>query len=118
MTQLQTWADSRRLLIVDERNHGSVQVVMPDPEVPYSRIRGRADALICCLWVDEGFRRQGSATCMLEAAEREAQRLGCRSVCLEWDRREAEEWTLRWYERLGYKERESGYGCSLLVKKL
>lgn len=118
MIQLQIWADSRRLLIVDERNHGSVQVVIPNADVEDNRLRGKADALICCLWVDEGYRRQGSAAYMLEAAEREARRLGCKSVCLEWDIRESPEWVERWYQRLGYEVREFGRGCSLLVKKL
>ena len=118
MIQIQTWAASRRILVVNELCHGSVQVCIPNADVEDNRFRGKADALVCCLWVDEKFRGHGVATRLLEAAEREARRLGCRSGCLEWDGREAEEWTLRWYERLGYEEREFGWQCSLLVKKL
>lgn len=108
--------DSHRILVVDKLGHGSVQVCIPDADVEDNRFRGKADALVYALWVDEPFRGRGVARRLLEAAEREAKAHGCKSVCLEWDRREAEEWTLRWYERLGYEEKEFGRDSSLLVK--
>ena len=117
-TQTQTWADSRRILMWDESGHGSVQLCIPNADVEDNRFRGKADALIYALWVAETFRGHGVATSLLEAAEIEARWLDCRSVCLEWDGREAEEWTLRWYERLGYEVQETGKQYALLVKKL
>lgn len=118
MIQIQQWYDAKRILVVDERHHGSVQVCIPAPDYEDSKLSGKADALIYALWVDEPYRRQGSARLMLEAAEHEAKKLGCKSVCLEWDNREAKEWTLHWYERVGYKEIEFGRHKSLLVKHL
>lgn len=107
-----------RIHIADELLHGSVHVSIPDKDADDNRIKGKADALIYALWVDEPFRKQGVARKLLETAERQAKQMGCKSVCLEWDRREDEEWMLRWYERLGYKEKEFGRFRSLLVKDL
>ena len=76
------------------------------------------DALLYALWVDEPHRRQGAARLLIEAAEREAASHACRSLALEWDRREAAVWTLEWYERLGYEEKAFGNHNSLLVKQL
>lgn len=107
-----------RILIADELHHGSVHVSIPDKDADDNRIKGKADALIYALWVDEPFRKQGVARKLLETAERQAKQMGCKSVCLEWDRREDEEWMLRWYERLGYNEKELRRYGSLLVKEL
>lgn len=82
MIQIQQWYDAKRILVVDERHHGSVQVCIPAPDYEDSKISGKADALIYAIWVDEPYRRQGSARLMLEAAEHEAKKLGCKSVCL------------------------------------
>lgn len=116
--QHQRWLGERRILIVDEINHGSVQVSIPDDIYFDTKISNRADALIYALCVDANYRRQGAARILLKKAESEAKRLGCKKVALEWDRRESEEWTLRWYERLGYVEQEFGRYSSLLVKNL
>lgn len=114
----QQWYQEHRILIVYGIHYSSVQVSIPDKNADDNRIEGKADALIYALWVDESYRKQGVARKLLETAEREAKKMGCKTVCLEWDRRESEEWVLRWYERLGYNEKEFGRFSSLLVKEL
>lgn len=114
----QQWYQEHRILIVYGIHYSSVQVSIPDKNADDNRIEGKADALIYALWVDEPYRKQGVARKLLETAEREAKKMGCKTVCLEWDRRESEEWVLRWYERLGYNEKEFGRDSSLLVKEL
>lgn len=114
----QQWYQEHRILIVDGIHRSSVQVSIPDKNADDNRIEGKADALIYALWVDEPYRKQGVARKLLETAEREAKKMGCKTVCLEWDRRESEVWTLRWYEQLGYNEKEFGRFSSLLVKEL
>lgn len=114
----QQWYQEHRILIVDGIHRSSVQVSIPDKNADDNRIEGKADALIYALWVDEPYRKQGVARKLLETAEREAKKMGCKTVCLEWDRRESDEWVLRWYERLGYNEKEFGRHSSLLVKEL
>lgn len=114
----QQWYQERRALIIDTENLSMVQVSLPDADSDDNRIEGKADALIYALWVDEFARRRGVGRKLLEMAEREARRMGCKTICLEWDRRESDEWVLRWYERLGYNEKEFGRHSSLLVKEL
>lgn len=67
MIQHQQWYDAQRVIVVDERNHGTVQMCIPAPNYEESRLEGKADALIYALWVDEPYRGQGGATYMLEA---------------------------------------------------
>lgn len=114
----QQWYQEHRILIVDGIHRSSVQVSIPDKNADDNRIEGKANALIYALWVDEPYRKQGVARKLLETAEREAKKMGCKTVCLEWDRRESDEWVLRWYERLGYNEKDFGRHSSLLVKEL
>lgn len=116
MIQLQHWLSCDRVLITDETRRASVQVDIFKRDD--FRRNYRADALLYALWVDEPHRRQGAARLLVEAAEREAASHGCRSLALEWDRREAAVWTLEWYERLGYEEKAFGNHNSLLVKQL
>lgn len=118
MIQYQQWYKESRVLITDLLHHGSVQVGIPDNDYEGNRIEGKADAIIYALWVDELYRKHGAARELLKKAEREAKRMGCKTICLEWDNREAEEWTLKWYKRLGYSEKEFGRYSSLLVKEL
>ena len=113
----QQWYQEHRILIVNGLRYASVQVSIPDKNADDSRIEGKADALIYALWVDEPYRKQGVARELLEKAEREAKQMGCKTVCLEWDRRESDGWVLRWYERLGYNEKELRRYGSLLVKE-
>ena len=78
----------------------------------------KCDAFIYALWVDGAYRNRHIATRLLEVAERNAKEQGCKTVALEWNIREAEEWTLKWYLHRGYEEREFGKGISFLVKTL
>lgn len=50
MIQKQTWNDEIRILLTDEENLGSVQVLIP---LYVSDIFGKADALIYALFVDD-----------------------------------------------------------------
>lgn len=118
MIQYQQWYKESRVLITDLLHHGSVQVGIPDNDYEGNRIEGKADAIIYALWVDEPYRKHGAARELLKKAEREAKRIGCKTICLEFDNQEAEEWTLKWYKRLGYNEKEFGRYSSLLVKEL
>lgn len=118
MVQFQRWIEEIRILIVSSVRHGSVQVSIPDKDSEDNFIKGKGDALIYALWVDEPWRKQGTARLLVKKAEREAKKIGCRKVCVEWDRRESESWVLKWYEQLGYKKIESGTYSTILVKKI
>lgn len=114
----QQWYKERRALIVEEATLSMVQVAVPDADLDDNRIEGKADALIYALWVDEFARRRGVGRKLLEMAEREARRMGCKTVCLEWDLRETPEWVRRWYNRMGYSEQREPNNVWLLTKKL
>ena len=114
----QQWYQEHRILIVDGIHRSSVQVSIPDKNADDNRIEGKADALIYALWVDEPYRKQGVARKLLETAEREAKKMGCKTVCLEWDWRETPEWVRRWYNRMGYSEQREPNNVWLLTKKL
>lgn len=114
----QQWYKERRALIIDTENLSMVQVSVPDADSDDNRIEGKADALIYSLWVDEFARRRGVGRKLLEMAEREARRMGCKTVCLEWDWRETPEWVRRWYNRMGYSEQREPNNVWLLTKKL
>jgi GNAT superfamily N-acetyltransferase len=114
----QKWYQEHRILIVNGLRYGSVQVSIPDKNADDNRIDGKADALIYALWVDEPYRKQGVARKLLETAEREAKQMGCKTVCLEWDCREAPEWTRRRYNRMGYSGQRESNNVWLLTKNL
>lgn len=114
----QQWYQEHRILIVYGIHYSSVQVSIPDKNADDNRIEGKADALIYALWVDEPYRKQGVARKLLETAEREAKKMGCKTVCLEWDWRETPEWVRRWYNRMGYSEQREPNNVWLLTKKL
>lgn len=114
----QQWYKERRALIIDTENLSMVQVSVPDADSDDNRIEGKADALIYSLWVDEFARRRGVGRKLLEMAEREARRMGCKTVCLEWDWRETPEWVRRWYNRMGYSGQRMSDNFWLLTKKL
>lgn len=114
----QQWYKERRALIVDTETLSMVQVAVPDADLDDNRIEGKADALIYSLWVDEFARRRGVGRKLLEMAEREARRMGCKTVCLEWDWRETPEWVRRWYNRMGYSKQREPNNVWLLTKKL
>lgn len=118
MIQIQDWRNDKKIIAVDEVNHGTVQVEIPKPGEYKDKYYQHADCAIYNLWVDEGYRKQGTARLLMETAEREAKKLGCKSVQLEWDK-ESESFVLQWYKRLGYVVTACGIvGPLLLVKKL
>lgn len=118
MIQIQDWKCDKKIIVVDEINHGTVQVEVPKPGEYKDKYYQHADCAIYNLWVDEKYRKQGVARILLETAEKEAKKLGCKSVQLEYDE-ESESFVLQWYKRLGYVVAACGIvGPLLLVKKL
>ena len=118
MIQIQDWETSQKIIVVDEINHGTVQVEIPKPGPYKDEYYQRADCAIYNLWVDEKHRKQGSARLLMETAEQEAKKLGCKSVQLEWDDKGSKPFVLDWYKRLGYRIRARSAGGRLqLVKR-
>lgn len=119
MIQKQHWFGVDRLLITDENCNASVLVdIFPKGKDQGRSERYNADGLLWALWVDKAFRRNGAGKRLVETAEKYAAALGCKSLALEHDNREAPSWVKHWYERLGYEEKEFGRHQSLLVKQL
>lgn len=120
MIQIQDWESSQKIIIVDEINHGTVQVEIPKPGPYKDEYYQYADcAIYNNLWVDEKYRKRGTARLLMETAEREAKKLGCKSVQLEWNDKDTEVFVLEWYKRLGYHVKASNEnGLLLLVKEL
>lgn len=100
MIQKQTWKDEIRILITDEQNHGSVQISIP---LYVSDIFGKADALIYALFVDDTHRRCGIAKRLLQLAEHQAKLNGVKTIGLEFNKDESEDFVLNWYIKNGYK---------------
>lgn len=113
MIQNQTWKDETRILITDERNHGSIQISIP---LYVSDIFGKADALIYALFVDKTHRRRGVAKQLLQLAEQQAKLSGVKVIGLEFDKDESESFVLEWYLKSGYKP--FGKNSKLLIKEL
>ena len=119
MIQIQDWEQSKKIIVVDENHHGTVQVEIPKTGPYKDEYYQFADCAIYNLWVDEKYRKQGSARLLIEAAEQEAKKLGCKSVQLEWDDKVSKPFVLEWYKRLGYRVMaRNEHGRLLLVKKL
>ena len=113
MIQKQTWKDEIRILITDEENLGSVQVLIP---LYVSDIFGKADALIYALFVDNNHRRKGVAQHLLQLAEQQAKLNGVKVIGLEFVKEESDEFVLDWYLRSGYKPFDGK--SNLLTKEL
>lgn len=119
MIQIQDWELSQKIVVVDEINHGTVQVEVPKPGPYKDEYYQHADCAIFCLWVDEKYRKQGTARLLIETAEREAKKLGCKSAQLEWDDKGSKPFVLEWYQRLCYRiKARNENGRLLLVKQL
>lgn len=118
MIQYQDWAESQEIIIADEMSHGTVQVEIPKPGRYKDEHYQNADGGIYNLWVDKAFRKKGVGHNLLDMAERQAKKMGCKSVQLEWNGAESDPFVLDWYQRQGYVEKEFGMGSSLLVKNL
>lgn len=99
-------------------SHGTVQVEIPKPGRYKDEYYQNADGAIYNLWVDKAFRKKGVGHNLLDMAERQAKKMGCKSVQLEWNGAESDPFVLDWYQRQGYVEKEFGMGSSLLVKNL
>jgi GNAT superfamily N-acetyltransferase len=93
--------------------HGSVQLEVHDK--PYGEYN--IEAWLFSLWVDEDSRKSGLGKQLRELAEQIAHERGCKTVCLEWSKREAPYWVREWYERNGYKIRAFIGGSSLMLRK-
>lgn len=119
MIQIQDWELSQKIVVVDENHHGTVQVEVPKPGHYKDEYYQHADCAIYNLFVDEKYRKQGTARLLIETAEREAKKLGCKSVQLEWDDKGSKPFVLAWYKRLGYRVMaRNENGRLLLVKEL
>lgn len=94
--QKQDWGEYNRYLIIHE--HCSVFLNV------YSEVQDSfgGNACIWGLFVLPSKRRNGIGRALLEEAERLAQRLGCKSVVLEWDSKNTAREILDWYLRSGY----------------
>lgn len=117
MMQYQDWKYSTRILIIDEKNHGSIQVsiLYRDEDKP---LDGNADALIYSLWVDKPYRGHGVAKHLMEVAENELKKCMIENVAISWDGNDSPQWVRSWYKRLGYKEKVFGDNCSTFAKQL
>lgn len=113
MIQKQTWNDEIRILITDEENLGSVQVLIP---LYVSDIFGKADALIYALFVDNNHRRNGIAKSLLQLAEQQAKLNGVKTIGLHFVEEESDRFVLDWYLRSGYKPFDEK--SNLLTKEL
>ena len=113
MIQKQTWNDEIRILLTDEENLGSVQVLIP---LYVSDIFGKADALIYALFVDDNHRRKGVAKSLLQLAEQQAKLNGVKTIGLEFNKDESDRFVLDWYLRSGYKPFDKK--SNLLIKEL
>ena len=121
MIQVQEWPGLCRLLIVpSESESASVQLdVFSNDEMGKSyKEKYEADALLFSLWVGKEERRAGLGLILMKAAELYALMVGCNTIALEYDNREAPKWVRQWYERLGYEEKVSGRYYSLMVKQV
>lgn len=104
------WHDCDRVVLVTYDFHGIIEIQYPKeaPEVGY----------IWHLWVDEGYRRKGYATALLDAAETHVMLQHKSKAVIEWDQRDTPKEILHWYKRKGYKETEFNRYISRLEKDI
>lgn len=112
--QHQKWLGFNRTIFGDKDFHGSVQI----DEYEEPRGEDEVKAYLFALWVDEGYRQQGIATQLMDAAEAYARESGHEYIYLDWDSREAPKFALDFYIRRGYEEVEFNDTYELLKKKL
>lgn len=109
--QRQEWNSKVIYLIADE--YGSAQLEL------YKDMQNFGGT--CWLWdlfVLPEYRRQGHAKRLLKRAEKIAKAEGHKSVILEWEAVNSEEWLLHHYLRNGYTEKQfSGNGDYYLLEK-
>lgn len=110
--QYQTWYTLTRVLVFTD--DASVQLeLFKEPQGEF-----HISAYIFALWVDPSARNRGIATALLDRVEQIAKERGCKSIFLEWDKRDTSTDILEWYERRGYNERAFNSHKSLLEKRL
>ena len=57
MIQIQDWKCDKKIVVVDEVNHGTVQVEVPKHGEYKDKYYQNADCAIYNLWVDEKYRK-------------------------------------------------------------
>ncbi|MCM1225129.1 MAG: GNAT family N-acetyltransferase [Lachnospiraceae bacterium] len=109
--QRQEWNNKVIYLISNE--YGSVQLELYKDKQNFGGT--------CWLWdlfVVPEHRRQGHAKRLLKRAEEIAKNEGHKSVFLEWEAVNSEDWLLHYYLRQGYDEKQfSGNGDYYLLEK-
>ncbi len=118
MNFIQHWFDFDRIIMTDEANRASVQLEIFHKDDEARHEHYKADCLLYALWVNEQYREDGAARKLMGRALLMAKEHGCKSVALEYDRREAPEWVRKWYERIGFEGKAFGRYESLMVKQL
>ena len=109
--QEQTW-HTRTLYLLITEGVGSCQLDIYTDE----HVENGVKACIHNLWVVDEFRKGGTASELMYAAEGLARSAGVDAVYLEWDSRDTPRWVLEWYRRRGYDEVE--LDCSGCLMKL
>lgn len=112
----QSWTDSRneaykRVFIMDDKGRGNIAV---EPYKDYDGKRMGYIANLCERRISEA----GLAKRLLQRAEDIAKAYNCEYTVLDWTLRNSPYWVFDWYERSGYKEKETGDGCARMVKSL
>lgn len=118
MIQKQHWFDIDRIIITDEASNAIVQLDIFHKDDGKRREIYMADCLLWSLWVSPPYQGRGAGKHLLQLAEEYARMEDCKSVALEYDRRDSEPWVREWYERLGYEVKAFGRYNSLMVKQL
>ena len=70
------------------------------------------------LSVEEEHRGKGIAGKMMQTAINHAMLMNRKTASLEWDESESERWTLQWYFRMGFDEKEFSRTSVFAVKEL
>lgn len=109
--QVQKWYGHLRYLII--HSYGSVMLDL----FPEAQEFG-GTAYIWGLYVGERDRRKGIATILLDEAEHIAKTNNHDAVFMAWELKNTPVEVLKWYQRRGYDEVESGSDNCLLKKKL
>lgn len=118
MIQKQHWRELDRVIITDEASNAIVQLDIFRKDDKDRREIYEADCLLWSLWVSPPYQGRGTGERLMALAENMAREEGCKSVALEWDERDSEEWVRDWYKRRGYEVRAFGRFNLLMVKQL
>lgn len=109
MILIQPQVKGKDVIITDENGHGVVCF----------EVRAETSiAIIFNLYVDEKFRRRGTAASLLQKAESEARKLGCKIIEISRFSLERESWMLPWIEGLGYRNTSFEHIADMMCKYL